>query len=312
MADERRFTHLLCGQIHVRQSQSDDDAIAELALNEHGVVTRAQLLELGVSRRAIEHRLAVGRLRLLFPGVYAVGHEALAPAGHELAAVMAVWPGAVAGFWSASVLHGVARWQGRIHVVAEHDRRPRRGLTIHRAALPQQEVTTVDGVPVTTVARTLLDMSGATDARHLRSMVKRAEYKKLISPMALVEILNRYPRRRGRRALAEIVDGYALTTGPTLSPLEDDFIEFCARRNIPLPRTNVPMRIGGRSITVDCLWADARLAVELDGRDAHDRHFAFEDDRAREADIRAALATNVDSDTQEGPKSPFAGTKPPN
>lgn len=101
-------------------------------------------------------------------------------------------------------------------------------------------------------------------------------------------VLERHPRRRGRTTLARVAAGYALTTGPTRSPIEDDFIAFCVARDIPLPETNVPIRVGGRKHIVDALWREARIAVELDGRSAHDRHLAFEDDRARDRSLTAA------------------------
>ena len=104
----------------------------------------------------------------------------------------------------------------------------------------------------------------------------------------IVDILARYPRRRGRGTLARIAAGYALTAGPTLSPIEDDFAEFCGRRGIPPPETNAPIRAGGRVRIGDCVWRDARVVVELDGRDAHERELAFEEDRRRD---RALTAT---------------------
>jgi hypothetical protein len=93
MAHERRLTHLLCGLTHVReQGTGDDEAISALAGRQHGVVARTQLLELGVSGRSIDHRVAVGRLRRVFPGrraAYAVGHEALTVTARALAAAFA-------------------------------------------------------------------------------------------------------------------------------------------------------------------------------------------------------------------------------
>jgi hypothetical protein len=154
--------------------------------------------------------------------------------------------------------------------------------------LPHDEVTFVCGVPATSVARTCLDLSGGCEYRTLRTMIKRAEFKGLIDAEAITAILDRYPRRRGRRTLARIAAGYALEAGPTMSPLEDDLIEFCGKRGIPLPETNAPIWAGGRWRLVDCLWREARVALELDGRDAHARRLAFEDDRERDRALTAA------------------------
>ncbi len=134
----------------------------------------------------------------------------------------------------------------------------------------------------------VLDLSAEREPRVLRTLIKRAEFNDLLTADEIAAILTRYPRRRGRGTLARIAAGYALNAGPTLSPLEDDFLEFCGARAIPIPETNVPLRAGGRTYVVDCLWRKARLVVELDGRDAHGRRLAFEDDRARD---RALVAS---------------------
>jgi hypothetical protein len=292
MTDDRRSTHLLCGQIHVRGSEGDDEEIAQLAKRQHGVVTRRQLAQLGVGRRSIDHRLATGRLRRLFPGgrsAYAVGHEALSLQAHALAGVIAAGPGGAASHWTKLALHTlIEKPRPLIHVTAPEPRRPRKGLFIHRAMIPPDELEITDGIPSLSLPRTFLDLSADLDDRPLRTLLKRAEFRGLVSGEGIVEILERYPRRRGRKCLARIARGYALAAGRTASPLEDDFLEFCGQRGIPIPESNVSLWIAGRYFVIDCLWRDARLAVELDGRTAHERRLAFEDDRARDRALTVA------------------------
>jgi predicted transcriptional regulator of viral defense system len=293
MADERRSTRLLCGQIYFREpGMGDDEAIAGLAGLQHGVVARRQLLELGLSADAIDYRLATGRLRKLFPGAraaYAVGHEALTLAARATAAVITAGPGTAASHWTALALNRLLeRPRPLIHVTCAQRRTPRRGLFIYRAHLAGDQMEVVDGVPVTGLPRTFLDLSASCDERQLRTLIKRAEFRKLLQVGEVVEILERYPRRRGRGALARVVAGFAVTGGTTQSPLEDDFLEFCGGRGIPLPETDVSIQAGGRTRIVDCLWRDARLVVELDGRDAHMRELAFEEDRARDRALTAS------------------------
>jgi hypothetical protein len=290
MSGVRRFTHLLCGQIHVRApGWGDDEAIAALAGAQSGVVARWQLLALGVTGRAIDYRLAVGRLRRVHPGVYAVGHESLTLTARATAATLATAPEVAASHWTTLALHGlIDRPRPLIHVTCPHPRRPRRGLFIHRAVLPPDEVETVAGIPTTVLARTFLDLSAEGDERGLRTFIKRAEYRRLLAADDIAAILERYPWRRGRRTLARIAKGYALSAGPTLRPLEDDFLECCGRRGIPLPETNVPIQAGGRVRIVDGVWREARLVVELDGREAHVREVAFEEDRRRDRALTAA------------------------
>jgi Protein of unknown function (DUF559) len=289
---ETGLTHLLCGLTRFRRLGGDDETIAALATRQHGVVARRQLLELGIGRRSIEHRLARGRLRRLWPGrraAYAVGHEALTQAGRATAGVIVAGPGAVVSHWTAAALHGIDdRRRAVVHVTAPKERRSRRGLFIHHARLPAEEVVVLDGIPVTSVARLALDLSAERDQRMLRTLIKRAEFKGLVTASEIVDVLQRYPRRRGRGTLARIAASYALTAGRTQSPLEDDFLEFCGVRDVPLPETNVPIAAGGRTYVVDCVWREARVIVELDGRDAHARELAFEDDRARDRALIAA------------------------
>jgi very-short-patch-repair endonuclease len=254
------------------------------------VVARQQLLELGISEAAIDYRLQVGRLRRLFPGAYAAGHEALPLAARALAGIISARPAAAASHWTAAAIHGlIDRPRALIHVTCPNVRRPRRGLSVHRAILPSDEIAHLAGVPTTIVARTLLDLSAASDHRTLRTLIKRAEFKGLVTAGDITAILARYPRRRGRGTLARIAAGYGLTeTRRTASPLEDDFLDFCAARHLPLPETNVPLRAGSRAYVADCLWREARLVVELDGRAAHARELAFEDDRRRDRALIAA------------------------
>ncbi len=262
--------------------------IGGLAASQHGIVARRQLLELGVGRRSIDHRLASGVLVRVFPGAYAVGHLALRPAGHASAGVAAAGLGTSASHWSAAGLYELVRPRQVVHVTSPVARRSPRGLFIHRAVLPEADRAVVDDVPVTSVARLALDLSAERDQRMLRTLIKRAEFKGLVTASEIVDVLQRYPRRRGRGTLARIAASYALTAGRTQSPLEDDFLEFCGVRDVPLPETNVPIAAGGRTYVVDCVWREARVIVELDGRDAHARELAFEDDRARDRALIAA------------------------
>jgi hypothetical protein len=285
----RRSTHLLCGQLHVRAAVSDDEAIGGLASRQRGVVSRGQLLELGVSGRAIDHRLSVGRLRRLFPGVYAVGHGALAFPGRMVAAVAATAPGAAASHLSAAALWGLAEPpEGWPHVTVARSRRARRGLVIHGARLPEEDRTIVSGIPATRVPRTMLDLSATLGKPALRRLISEAEFMGLTCVADLEAILTRYPRRRGRRTLAEIVEANLEGAGRTRSELEDRFLELCRRSGFPMPETNVPVEARGQRFEVDCAWRDARVIVELDGYRAHGRGLAFQRDRARD---RALIAS---------------------
>ncbi|MDQ3729718.1 MAG: type IV toxin-antitoxin system AbiEi family antitoxin domain-containing protein [Actinomycetota bacterium] len=290
MVHARGFALLLCGQIHLRaRGLGHDEAIARLAAVQFGVVGRAQLITLGLSKRAIEHRLAAGRLRPIHRGVYAVGHEALGFEGRVVAAVLAVGRRATASHRTAAALgRADVSTQEPIHVTAAQARCPQPGIVLHRAALPPDEIAITNGIPVTTWPRTFLDLSRSERAATLRRLIKDAEFKGDVDFADLAEILERYPRKRGRRALAEIVRGVHGSAGRTRSEMEDLFTEFLAAHGLPEPERNARVALPGRTIEVDCLWRDARLALELDGRSAHATQAAFEDDRARDRALVAA------------------------
>ena len=251
--------------------------IAKVASRQEGNVARRQLLELGVSARAIDYRVAVGRLRPRFRGVYAVGHEATGPRGCVFAAVLAMAPAAAASHWTAAILREITdRRSGVVHVTCTQARRPQRGLFVHRAVLPAEDVALVGGIPTTSAARTLLDLSATCDERALRRIVKRAEFERLTSFAELGQVLARYPRKQGRRTLARIVGDSALATGPTRSEFEDRFLRFCAEHGLPIPETNAILEVDGRRLEVDCLWRNQRPVVELDGYGAHGTATVFE------------------------------------
>lgn len=322
MPDERESTHLLCGRTHVRRPGSADVAIAGLAAEQHGVVARRQLVDLGVSSRSIDHRLGTSRLHRVFAGVYAVGHPRVSALGVTCAAVLASAPrtpripdrqnpagrvSAAASHFSAAALAGLAdAFPSDVHVTALERKRPQPGLASHRAALPKDEVRIVNGIPATGVPRTLLDLSAVLDARALRRLLKRAEFLSAVGYPELEEILKRYPFRKGRRVLAALVADGTAVSGRTRSDLEDEFLEFCRRRGLPRPETNQLLYLRGEQFEVDCVWRDQRLIAELDGWQAHGGRTAFEDDRARDRRLAAAGWTVVRVTWRQLGKGPLA------
>src|SRR3954447_8555565 len=141
-------------------SRGLDTGIAALAERQHGVVKRVQLLELelGLSSSAIDRRVAAGRLHILHPGVYAVGDRCLPPLGPLVAAVHSAGRGAVASHRSAAALHELRAYEGWPEVTARPGTRNHDGIRISRAAIESDEIDVVQGIPVTTVARTLIDL----------------------------------------------------------------------------------------------------------------------------------------------------------
>jgi len=262
------------------QTRGVDAVIAALAERQHGVVARRQLVALGLSRREIERRIEQGRLHLLHAGVYAVGHRVLSPHGRWMAAVLAAGPDAVLSHRSAAALWGLrATSRTRIEVTAPRDLRPRKGLHPHCAVLPDDERTVHEGIPVTTPARTLLDLAAVIDRQALDRALNEAEVLRLSSPATFLE---RYPRKRGTKNLRTLLTSRRST--PTRSELEDRFLTFVDDHGLPSPETNTIIE----GYEVDAAWREAGLIVELDGYATHGTRRAFERDRVRDRRLTTA------------------------
>lgn len=160
-----------------------DAAIAAIAARQHGVIARIQLLRLGLGRKAIDHRVKLGRLHVVHRGVYAVGHARLTIHGRWMAAVLASGEEARLSFRSGGMLWNIRRTErGLIEVTSPHRGRGRPGIQRHHAELPPDEVTGHQGIPVTTVPRTLLDLATVLTPHQLARAVNEAEVQRLWIP----------------------------------------------------------------------------------------------------------------------------------
>jgi predicted transcriptional regulator of viral defense system len=212
------------------QSRHPDRAIAELAASPHGVVTRRQLAEIGLGRRAVGNRLANGRLHLLHRGVYSAGHAVLTVDGRWMAAVLAAGPAAALSHRSAAALWGIRRGStGPAELTVPVPRRPRPGLHPHCASLPADEVTCERGIPVTTVARTLLDLAAVVSRRHVNRALHEAEVRRLTDAVSLPDLLQRHPGARGSAAIKAILEDRDFGGSVIRSELEERFLDFLRR-----------------------------------------------------------------------------------
>jgi very-short-patch-repair endonuclease len=259
-----------------------DRAIGALAEGQYGLVTRAQLSELGLDADAIDYRLELGRLRPVHRGVYTVGHRLLTQHGRWLAAVLACGEGAVLSHRAAAGLWGL-RNETRLEVTAPRGRHARRRVRVHRIDLPPDETTTHHRIPTTTVPRTMLDLSAAVSRDELRSMMRQAETNRLTDPLTLADLMERYPRRPGIANARAVYDEAQRGMGITKKELEHRFQSFLLNAALPVPQTNAWIE----GYEVDCVWREKRLIVELDSRAFHDTPQAFEADRLRDRTLSA-------------------------
>jgi very-short-patch-repair endonuclease len=262
-----------------------DRRIAAIAATQRGLITREQLIDLGLGRGAIEHRIRAGRLHVIHRGVYAVGHPNLTQKGRWLAAVVASGSDAVLSHRSAAELWGLlAVSSGPVSVTVPLARQPGRGIEAHRGTLVGNGVTERSGIPVTSPVRTLLDLAAIAPRRDVAEAFREAESKRprLLTAQELLAAVDSRPRRRGNASLRAVLAEAGYGRGISRSVLESRFRSFLRRHRFPPPARNVRMRIGILEIEADCVWPDQRLIVELDGRAFHDTASAFESDRARD------------------------------
>jgi very-short-patch-repair endonuclease len=258
--------------------------VRRLAASQHGVVSRGQLLAIGMTQRQIDHRLASGRLQRIAPGIYRVG-----PVSGRLEREMA----ALLTCGETSVIsHGSSMRRWEIPGAAGDDdievaisrgyRRPRRGLRVHRCTTYQQDETTLlDGLRITTPARTLLDMAARLSDHDLERAVAAAQRKRLATSLEIRTVLERHPRLAGAARLRRLL---GIDPGFSRSQAEAHCLALIREAALPTPEMNVPIE----GVEVDMLWRRERLVVELDGWTYHSSRDSFERDRRRDAILTAA------------------------
>jgi hypothetical protein len=252
------------------------DRIERLASSSHGVVTRAQLLAAGLTEPQIKRRLRSGELLQEHRGVYRVGHRAPSVEARYLAAVWACGVNALLSGRAAGHLLGLLTTPPSMPEVTAPTERRIPGVRTHRNREPV-EATVWRGVPVTTPARTLVDLSSVLAVDELARACHEAGIRYGTSPGEVEAILG---VRRGATKLRRVLRG---DVHVSLSRLERGFLALLRREGMPLPVTNRPA--GGRY--VDCRWAEQRLTVELDSYSYHGSRYAWERDRRREREAYA-------------------------
>lgn len=227
--------------------------------------------------------LASGRLRAVHRGIYAVGPQPLNRRGKWLAAVLAAGPGAVLSHESAAALWGLAGDRREVDVTAPGGRQGkngRSGVRLHGGRLASDEWMRREGIPVTTVARTLFDLAETVEPAQLKSAWDEADRLNLLRVAQVAAVYERGRGRRARTSIEPLLTAELTYDERRRSPLEDRFAAFCTAYRLPPPHTNV--LVDGDE--VDALWPASRLIVELDSWEFHAHRKAFETDRSRDAD----------------------------
>jgi hypothetical protein len=251
-------------------------------------VSLAQLREVGVGRGAVHKALGAGRLHRVHHGVYALGHTLLRPEGHRLAAVLACGPGAVLSHRSAAAhWELLATSQQRIDVTAPRSREGIPGIRLHTSrSLDARDTTRHEGIPITTVHRTLLDLAATTRADQLENALAQAMHLQLYDQRALDDVIARSNGHRGTNVLKE-----ATRQEPqiTKSMWEIRMLKLVRAAGLPEPICNKALHAPDHGeCRPDFYWPAYGLIVETDGWAAHRTLAAFRSDRAKDAALTAA------------------------
>jgi very-short-patch-repair endonuclease/predicted transcriptional regulator of viral defense system len=251
------------------QGRTADEILARLGGRGHGVVTRREVLAAGLSERQVDRRIGRGALIVVHPGVYRVGHRAPSLEARYLAAVKAAGEGAVLSGLAAAYLFGLVKGTAPAPVVSAPRERRIKGVRVRRVRRLGEEVKTVwRGIPVTTVPRTLIDLSSLLSFDELAKAAHEATIRYEITTV------ERAPQR-----LRAILEGDAPVL---LSRLERRFRALLRAAGLPLPITNRP----AGAHYVDCRWPEHKLTVELDSYHFHKTRHAWEQDRRRDREAR--------------------------
>jgi very-short-patch-repair endonuclease len=252
--------------------------LARLGSRTHGVVTRRELLDAGVTADEIRQRLKNGSLLPQYRGVYRVGHTAPTLEATYLAAVRACGADAALSGKAAAFLYKLIRGPEPRPEVTTRSQKRVPGVTTRRSRTV--EMVTYRGIPVTTVARTLVELASTLSLDDLARACHEAGVKYRTTPGQVEDALARRPKTKGAAKLRKILRG---DTHVSLSQLERRFLDLLRGERLVLPETN--RVVDGRR--VDCRWPEQRLTVEIDGYRYHHSRHAWEQDRRREREARA-------------------------
>lgn len=276
----------------MRHKQRTEDAtgaagahqpLADLAEQQHGVVSIRQLEGLGYSRDAVSRASRSGRLHRLHRGVYAVGHRSLTWHSHCLAAIFACEPNAFASHTTAAWLWGLLQSRpGTFHITATTRRHAKRTVSLHYARLADEDHAIREGIPVTSLARTLLDLAAAGPTSRLARGIERSEEQGLFDLRLVDALLERAGHHPGMARLRHALAIYRDEPAFTRSRLERRFLDLVRQAGLPVP--SMGFNEGGYEL--DAYWQPERFAVELDVYETHGSRAAFEDDRLRQENLK--------------------------
>jgi very-short-patch-repair endonuclease len=254
--------------------------VVRLAGEQDDVVSRAQMRALGADDDWIDRRAAMGWLVPVFRGVWGIGHPPRTRRGWYRAALLACGERSVLSHLTAAAIQGMASSAGHLHLTVSRSARGIEGIRIHRPrTLRPDDIIVVDGLRVTSPARTLIDLADFGQRRLLERAIDQAEYHRLHLPLG--DVHDRLHRRPRSRLLRHVIASHVAGSTITESEAEELFLAIVRRAGLPRPEPQV--NLWGRRR--DFVFREQKVVVEIDGRKAHDRDGAFERDAVRDAEV---------------------------
>ncbi len=252
------------------------------------MVATRQLEALGYGRNAVAKAAGVGRLHRVHRGVYVVGQRRLTWEGRVMAAILASYP-SVASHLSAAWIWGLLGSRpDTVHITRRSPHPRRRPFIVHTADLARADLARREGIPVTSLSRTILDVAVTSRPGTVRRHLRIADDEKLFDLREMHDLLERTKGHKGQAKVRAALEPYDERPAFTRSGLERRFLEVVREAGLPDPAMN--LFVAGHEL--DAFWAEERFGVELDAYETHGSRLSFEEDRVRDDDfLHAGIET---------------------
>ncbi len=251
-----------------------------MLLRQDRAISTAQLKACGISAKVITRLRKEGWLHHKHYGVWSVGTPRLSPRGRFWAGHLAT--GGTISYRSASVVHALRASFWKVELTLPHYKPDRDGLKLHEGRLPAAQITDLDGLPVTTLERTLLDLADVLTPRKLEIAINQAEINEKLDYSALEAVLLDANGRHGITPLRHALEAAALGLTLTESELEEAFLALTRKHRFQQPET----RFNAEGFRCDFVWPDQRIVIETDGARFHRRLRNREEDARRDRTLR--------------------------
>ncbi len=266
--------------------------LVEIAERDFGALSLDDCRSCGLSESGVHKRVEAGDLFRKYPGVYAFGRPDLTANGRRMAAIKACGSGACLSFATAAAHRGIRQSNSSyidITVPAGRPLRKLRGIRCHRADLARQDISDVDGIPCTSVSRTLLDLATRISFQGLERAANQAVVIEVFDMREMGDLLRRSKGRRGIRKLRQVLErGDMSGENVPKSGLEERFAQLCKTHGLPKPGVNRWLLLGDVYKEVDFLWRSEKVVIEVDSKRYHSTGWNLARDTERDELLTAS------------------------